>query len=112
MTDEYLQCRRESDNVNDPHAVAITRDNTMACHVPRRISAMCNLFLVNGGSVHCRVTERRHYSLDLPQGGLEIPCQLIFSGEDKMLEKVKKLFTAMPGISVAENEADIRPPKK
>ena len=38
------------------------------------------------------MTGSRRYSADLPQGGLEIPCKLIFTGISKHIEKVKKLI--------------------
>ena len=37
-----------------------------------------SLFLRRGGSIRCKVTGSRHYSSDLPQGGLKIPCSLLF----------------------------------
>ena len=47
-------------------------------HVPRKISAICSLFLRRGGRIQCEVTGTRQYSRDIPQGGLEIPCRYIF----------------------------------
>ena len=43
---------REPGNVRDPYAVAITKpeSSTMVGHVPRKMSAMCSLFLRKGGS--------------------------------------------------------------
>ena len=43
-------------------------------HDPRKISAVCRLFLLRGGSINCKVTGSRKFSSDLPQGGLEPPC--------------------------------------
>ena len=39
-------------------------------------------------------TEKRRFSEDLPQGGLEIPCILSFEGASKEIHKVKELVTA------------------
>ena len=39
----------------------------------------------------CEVTGRRRFSADLPQGGLEVPCTLIFTGAGKYIAKVQKL---------------------
>ena len=47
-------------------------------HVPRKISAICLLFIHRGGTINSRVDGHRRYSADLPQGGLEIPCILTF----------------------------------
>ena len=54
-------------------------------HVPRALSAVCCLFLGKGGTIFCEVTGRRRFSADLPQGGLEVPCTLIFTGAGKYI---------------------------
>ena len=36
---------------------------------------------------------KRHFSADLPQGGLEIPCMLTFMGDPKEVAKRRKLLT-------------------
>jgi len=62
-------------------------------HVPRAISSVCYFFLGKSGSITCKVTGSRQHSVDLPQGGLEIPCELIFSASSKkLLSKVQKLL--------------------
>ena len=61
-------------------------------HVPRRISAGCSLFIQQNGRVTCEVSGPRQFSVDLPQGGLEVPCKLTFSGEVKLVEKLKKFM--------------------
>ena len=38
----------------------------------------------------CTVTASKRQSVDLPQGGLEVPCLLTFDGEKELLEKVRK----------------------
>ena len=38
----------------------------------------------------CTVTASNRQSVDLPQGGLEVPCLLTFDGEKELLEKVRK----------------------
>lgn len=40
-----------------------------------------------------RTTGGRQYSKDLPQGGVEIPCVLIFEGDSKDLSKVENLVS-------------------
>ena len=47
-------------------------------HIPRRLSAICSLFIRQGGAINCRVNGHRRYPADLPQGGLEIPRILTF----------------------------------
>lgn len=84
--EDYLLCEREIGNPHDTHAVAIkgsvagdtTGAVTTVGHIPRKISAICSIFIRRGGSITCVVNGSRHYSADLPQGGLEIPCILKF----------------------------------
>ena len=63
---EELLCRSEPANPNDLYAVSVVRgtDNTTVGHVPRKISAVCSLFLRKGGTIQCQVTERRRFSAD------------------------------------------------
>lgn len=92
---EELACKRERGNSEDPFAVAVTKGERIVGHVPRKISAVCAMFLRRGGSIICRVTGSRRYSEDLPQGGLEIPCVLTFRSEkERDSAKVKKLVMA------------------
>ena len=52
------------------------------------------LFLRHGGLITCKITDpRKKYSRDLEQGGLEIPCLLLFWGERDVLAKVEKLLS-------------------
>ena len=88
---EY-NCEREEDNTEDSYAVAIISGGNTVGHVPRSISAAYSLFLQRLGTITCRVTGSRHYSQDLPQGGLELPCVYTFSGEAKLISKIKKLL--------------------
>ena len=89
---QVLQTRREVSNMHDPFAVAVIKDGTIVGHLPRKQSAICSLFLRRYGTISCQVSGSRRYSSDLPQGGLEIPCQLIFSGDEKIVQKAKDLL--------------------
>ena len=77
-TGEYLTCRLEFGNIHDPYAVAVVRSTSSSTvgHIPRRISAVCHIFLRRNGNISCQVTGERRYSVDLPQGGMEVPCKL------------------------------------
>ena len=44
-------------------------------HVPRSISGVCWYFIQHGGEIN-----RTRRQLDLPQGGLEVPCEYNFIG--------------------------------
>jgi len=58
---EELTCAIEDGNEWDPYAVAIIKIGTVAGHVQRHISAACNLFLDQGGTILCTVTGPRIY---------------------------------------------------
>ena len=87
---EELLCEREMDNERDRYAVAVIKDGVIIDHLPRKISRICSLFLRRGGSIVCRISGTRRYSADLPQGGLEIPCTLLFATKEN-LKEIKKL---------------------
>jgi len=77
---ELLPCLREDGNTHDRYVVAISKSSRVVGHVLRR----------RGGAIACIVMGTRRYSNDLPQGGMEIPCQLKFSaGNAKSLQKIK-----------------------
>ncbi len=89
---EELECIREVTNVVDRYAVAVIKNAQVVGHLPKKISRICTLFIRRGGTIICRVTGRRRRSLDLVQGGLEVPCQLIFrSQKKKEIEKLSHL---------------------
>ena len=89
---EELVCAIEEGNTHDPYAVAVKKEGQIVGHVPRIISAACSLFLRRSGTISATVTDERQYSRDVPQGGLEVPCVLKFTGELKYIEKIKKLL--------------------
>ena len=84
--EDHMFCEREIGNPYDTHAVAIkgsitedaTGTVTTVGDVPRKICAMCSIFIRRGGTIICVVNGVCCYSADLPQGGLEIPCILKF----------------------------------
>ncbi len=90
---EELVCRREPTNSKDRYAVSVMKEENIIGHVPRKIAKICSLFLRRGGSLCCTVSGSRRYSADLPQGGFEIPCILLFRGESKEMFKLKKCLS-------------------
>ena len=92
---EELECNPEAGNRADRYAVAVIKAGNIVGHVPKRISRYCSLFIRRGGTIRCLVTSGRQYSNDLPQGGLEIPCILKFTGQAKEIKKLIK-FTCNP----------------
>ena len=53
---------------------------------------VCSIFIRKGGSILCLTTGSRRFSSDLRQGGLEIPCILVFRGNAKYTAKANKLI--------------------
>ena len=91
---EVLSCEREPTNSRDRYAVAVKKDEVAIGHLPCKVSRICSLFLRRGGTIHCRVSGGRRYSSDLPQGGLEIPCQVVFSAKREEIKKLKRALKA------------------
>ena len=89
---EILTSEREPDNASDRYAVAVKKGGTVVGHLPQKLTRVCSLFLRRGGTIDCSVSGHRKYSADLPQGGLEIPCSLIFKGTPKEILKLKKMW--------------------
>ena len=73
----------------DRYAVVVKKDSGETVgHLPQKISRICSMFLQRGGEITATVTGRRRYSSNLVQGGLEIPCDLKFRGEEKEIFKL------------------------
>ena len=89
---EVLETKRELHNVTDCYAVAVKKHSGETVgHLPRKISRLCSMFMDQGGDITCVIIGNRRYSSDLVQGGLEIPCSIIFRGKEKLISKIKKL---------------------
>ena len=100
---ETLLCQREVGNVYDTFAVAIKKDGEVVGHCPRKISALCSIFIRRGGKITCQVSGRRRYSSDIPQGGLEVPCKMTFYTKSKSeADKTEKLIKNSLGKNIAD----------
>ena len=91
---EELECARESANPADRYAVAMKKNGETVGHVPKKMSRLCALFLERNGTILCTVTGPRRHSADLPQGGLELPCTLTFSGDSSAVSKVQMILAS------------------
>lgn len=69
--------------------MAVIKGGVVRGHIPKKISNICSLLLRRGGSIIYTVTGTREYSADLPQGGLLIPCSLLFKANAKEINKLK-----------------------
>ncbi len=93
---DRLRCDRELGNSKDRYSVTVLDGENIVGHLPKQISRLCSLFLRQDGLIECVVTSRRRYSSDLPQGGLEIPCKLMFTaGSSRIVRKMKKLINSV-----------------
>ena len=83
--------------MHDPYAVAAMNHGVVVGRVST-ISALYSIFLQRGEVICCEITGTRQYSSHLPQGGLELPCKLKFSGysNDHEITKIQKLLTQVP----------------
>ena len=96
VLNEILQAKQEFDNEEDQYAVAVIKttpgtgrsDEVTVGHIPRStgISRMCWYFIQHDGEITCKVTGRRRRS-DLPQGGMDVPCEYKFIGKKKHIKK-------------------------
>ena len=110
VAEERLQCEREVGNSHDPMSVAVKKlidgESTIVGHVPRRISPLCSAFIRKGGSITCIVDGPRRYSADLPQGGLELPCKLMFIAPNLLeCKKMEKLVRSSLEMSHLEPQS-------
>jgi hypothetical protein len=111
---EELPCECQEGNRQDAYAVAVKKNGNIVGHVPWKISTTSFMFLRRGGSILCQVTESQRYSADLPQGGLEIPCILVFTGSAKEVSKVAKLVSAaLPSVlsEVSSDHLEVQQPR-
>ena len=63
-------------------------------------------FLCKGWIISCIINATRQYSADLIQGGLEVPCCLIFQGSPQDLDKMKKMLQDVPKGQLKELEVE------
>ena len=97
---EEFACRQESDNEHDRFAIAIFTDGeNVLGHLPREISRVSFYFLEHDGSITGKVTSKRRFCRQ--RGGMEIPCEITFTGKKKHIEKLK-YFLEMHNFSCIE----------
>ena len=90
---EAFICQQENGNEHDAYAVGTIRaegGNEVIGHLPRKISRVAFFFLAHAGSISGTVTNTRRYCTQ--RGGMEIPCELTFSGKRKNIRKLKNYF--------------------
>ena len=71
-------------NREDRYAAAVYGDmqsSTVLGHLPREISRVSFMFLEHDSTITGKVTDRRRYCH--LRGGMEVPCELTFTGKGK-----------------------------
>ena len=64
--------------VEDKYAIAVKHDEQTVGHVPKFLSKLTFFFLKHGGKVIIKVNGPKRYSVDLKQGGMEVPAEFCF----------------------------------
>ena len=81
-------------------------DTNVEGHVPRKISYVCNIFLLHSGSIICQVTGPRQHLQDLEQGRLDVPCIYKFFLKDCKLVKVSRRLLKIALFATADITRD------
>ena len=86
--------------VEDKYAIAVKHDEQTVGHVPKFLSKLTFFFfLQHGGKVIIKVNGPKRYSVDLKQGGMEVPAEfyfktcnekLFFQMKEKTLVEIEK----------------------
>ena len=74
MIGEELKCVREPANMVDRYTVAVTKDETIVGHFPRKISRIASLFICQGGKIMCQV-KASIFRSNLRRAGSTIPVE-------------------------------------
>ena len=75
--------------------------------------ATCRIkFLAISGAIKCKINGSRRHLTNLPQGGLEEPCKLIFNGDAKYVLKVAKPFEMKKRKHDKEGNEEAQPSKR
>ena len=84
--------------VKDKYAIAIKNCEQTVGHIPMFLSKVTFFFLRYDGRVSIKVNGSRRYSVDLIQGGLELPAEFTFQTSNE------KLFSQMQEETLVEIE--------
>ena len=86
--------------VEDKYTIAVKHDEQTVGHVPKFLSKLTFFFfLKHGGKVIIKVNGPKRYSVDLKQGGMEVPAEfcfetcnekLFFQMKEKTLVEIEK----------------------
>ena len=78
--------------MNNRYAVTVVKVDVIVGHLPRAQSKIYSLFLLRNSTIDCIFIGSISYSADPSQGGLEVPCKLLFNGKHEEIKKLKRLL--------------------
>ena len=94
--------------VEEKYAIAVINNGKTVGHVPKFLRKLTLFFLKNGGKPHITVTGPRRYSVDLKQGGLELPADFCFISlnENLFLQMKEKILEEMQKYEKQKKEVE------
>ncbi|MCG8623022.1 MAG: hypothetical protein MJE68_13635 [Proteobacteria bacterium] len=92
---EQLILQAEHGNTVDRFAVAVVKESNVVGHVPMEYSRIFWYFIQKRHSnIVCKITGSRRLS-EVSGKGLEVPCEYIFTGQQKHIEKLIAVFAKL-----------------
>ena len=84
VTGQTLDTKPEIDGekFGDKHSVAVKKGAITVRHIPKEKSLLAKYFIIHGGTITCKITEKRHCS-KMACGGLEVLCKYILKIDGK-----------------------------
>ena len=90
-----LLLRAEHGNTDDRFAVAVVKGSNIVDHVPVEYSRVFLYFIQKRhSSIVFKISRSRRLS-EVSGKGLEVPCEYIFTGQHKHIEKLTSVFAKL-----------------
>jgi hypothetical protein len=96
VLDQICETECELNNINDRFAVAVKVGGISVGHLPREQSRVCHYFIQRGGCIQVEISDTQYRRSLFEQGGLEIPCTLIFISTSADVERICALLPEIP----------------
>ena len=95
LAGETLLLRAEHGNTVDRFTVAVVKGSNTVGHVPMEYSRVFWYFIQKRhSSIVCKISGTRRLS-EVSGKGLEVPCEYIFTGQHKHVEKLIAVFAEL-----------------
>ena len=92
IQDEILTLRRDIGNRHHTYAMSVKKGFITVGHMPAEIARIAWFFVKNCGSMKCQITSTQRQRSKIEKGGLEIPCDFIFTGNRKYTGKLPSML--------------------